>query len=210
AREYETGLHAAKDLVERGVVAGLKGICRSDGRVKHTGVHRGERQQSVLDAVAGQNHDRSVLRQPAVEEGLPDAPHASERLRIRETGPRAFRLPLGQEQGIWGRLRPVLEPFGYFFRVRPERSRGREIGHAGRTATDEHISREHVDGLRPPSHGFDHLHEGPAIISACNSIPLLRSFWRSCGRLACRLYTSRPWRRRATGFGRTRGTCRAF
>ena len=48
----------------------LQRIGGRDRRVEHAAVHRGERQQAVLDAVAGQDDERPLARQAAVEQRL--------------------------------------------------------------------------------------------------------------------------------------------
>ena len=59
-REHQRRAERARRLPQRAVVAAPAASRRRDRRVGHAGVHRRQRQQRVLDAVARQDHDRPI------------------------------------------------------------------------------------------------------------------------------------------------------
>ncbi len=111
-RKHEPRPHALEDRFERRVVASLQRVRRCDRRVEDAGIHRRERQQRVVDAIARKNDERFLLRQPSIEEALRQASHALERLRVGDARPCAARVPLRNEGSIGRNLRPVLEALG--------------------------------------------------------------------------------------------------
>jgi hypothetical protein len=119
--EDEHGLHALDDLPQHGVVPRLQRVGCRHGSVEHADVHRGQGQQRVLDAVAGEDQHRPLRRQLAVEERLRQASHRRVRLGVAPRSPLPGRAALRQEYAVGGVLRPVLQPLGDPPRVRAER-----------------------------------------------------------------------------------------
>ena len=66
--EDQPRLHGLEDLRERRVLAREQRVGRRDRRVRHAAIHRRQRQQAVLDAVAGQDDDRAIRGQAALDE----------------------------------------------------------------------------------------------------------------------------------------------
>ena len=64
------GRSACHKRAERGVVARQQRVGRRERRVQDARVHGRQRQQRVLEAVAGQDDDRPVGRQPAIDQRL--------------------------------------------------------------------------------------------------------------------------------------------
>ena len=58
AANTRPGCMRSKTCAQRAELAGLQRVGRRDRRVGHADVHRGQRQQRVLDAVAGEDHER--------------------------------------------------------------------------------------------------------------------------------------------------------
>jgi hypothetical protein len=57
--------------------------------MRNAGPHRAERELQMLEVVAGQDRDRPLGRQPAIEQRLADRAGALEHLRIADADPRA-------------------------------------------------------------------------------------------------------------------------
>ncbi len=66
----QSRLEQRGDVLELGVVLALQRIGDRDRRHRNAGGMAGERQQGVIDAVAGQNHDRPLGAQPALDQPL--------------------------------------------------------------------------------------------------------------------------------------------
>ena len=83
---------------------GLQRVGRRDRRVGHADVHRRQREQRVLDAVAREDDDRPLVRQLAIEQRLRDAPHTRQRVGV---GQRAATPPVGSRarRGTCGQAR---------------------------------------------------------------------------------------------------------
>ena len=143
--EHQPGLHPVEDLPERAELGGLQRVGRCDRRVGHADVHRGQRQQPVLDAVARQDHDRAIARELTSDEALREPADLCERLGKRDGAPagdrvrglaRRRRRPLRQEHPIGRHGRPVLEPIGDAHGVGPERRRRLHVDDAVAASPD--------------------------------------------------------------------------
>ena len=86
-REHQARLHAVEHLPQRGELLRLQRIGRRDRRVRDPDVHRGKREQPVVDAVAGQNQDRSVDGELPRDQRLRDAADLRERLGVGDAPP---------------------------------------------------------------------------------------------------------------------------
>ena len=78
-------------------------------RHRHADVHGRKRDERMVDAVVGQDHDRAVDRQATAQQCLPDRAHAVERDAVTELAPTAIRRPLGQKQLLRRARSPVHE-----------------------------------------------------------------------------------------------------
>ena len=113
-------------------------------------MHRRQRQDGVLQAVAGQDDHGPIRRQVAIEKRLRNCARAPQGLEVGEVVPRAVSTAAGKKRPVWRVLRPVFEAVGDAGGVRPERDRtssvegavaalvqhgrqGDDVGH-GRTA----------------------------------------------------------------------------
>ena len=66
--------------------------------------HRAEREQQVLDVVVGQDRDRPLGREAAIEQRLPDRQRALQRLAVADAAPVAAVDPLGDEGALGARV----------------------------------------------------------------------------------------------------------
>jgi len=72
----------------------------------------------MLDAVARQNYDWTIVRQSAIEQRLGNAASVFQRARIGERSPRLPTDSIGQENAIGHDPRPMFETLGNLRRVR--------------------------------------------------------------------------------------------
>ena len=74
------GVSMLEDVAQLAVVLRDQRIRRRDRRERHAGEHRAEREQEVLEVVVGQDRDRPLGREAAVEQRLGDGARALQRL----------------------------------------------------------------------------------------------------------------------------------
>jgi hypothetical protein len=70
--EDELGLKQLDDGAQLGEILAQAGIGGGDRRSRESDAHRAERDERMVDAVLGQDGDRPLRRQPAIQEGLAD------------------------------------------------------------------------------------------------------------------------------------------
>src|SRR5207248_660389 len=119
-RKHESWFDAIEDLTERAVLARLQRVRRSDRRIQDAGMHRGEREQRVLDAVARQDQKRPLAGEPPIEQSLRDAAHARYGLRVGKRAPPPGRISLREKRAIGGATGPIFETLGETGGVRAE------------------------------------------------------------------------------------------
>ncbi len=132
--EHQPGPHRGEDLSERRVLPCEQRVGRGDRRIRHAAVHRGERQQRVLDAVPRQNDDRPLDRQCAVEQPGGNRADALERRSIRHVLPAPFLIAATQERPVRRVPGPVLEAIGQPGRIGRQRMRRPGVHHIARGA----------------------------------------------------------------------------
>ena len=86
-REHQPRRQHAEDVAQLAVVLRQQRIGRRDRRVRHAGEHRAEAEQQVLEVVVGQDRERPLGREPAVEQRLRDRARALQRLGIADVAP---------------------------------------------------------------------------------------------------------------------------
>ena len=97
-------------------------VRRRDRRDRHADVHRGEREQRVIDRVARQHHQRPRRPRPEVEQRRAECARRRERFAIRDVAP-ACSVALRVERALWRMLRPVRERIAETARVAAARRR---------------------------------------------------------------------------------------
>ena len=100
-------------------------------------MHGAEREQRVVDAVVGEDCDRTLGIEPLVEQCLRHAPHGAIGLAVAQLAP-AFALALGEESALGRLVRPLHQPLGHAARVRRELLRRAQI--------DVSVLSFHLDG----------------------------------------------------------------
>ena len=121
--EDQPGLDALEDARSALYSLRLQRVGRRDRRVGDADVHRGQREQPVIDAVARQDHDRPLER-TACDRAAPArcAAHAVERVGVgRPCCHPPSSVALREERAVGRVLRPVLEAIGQRVRIRAER-----------------------------------------------------------------------------------------
>ena len=79
------GVSVPRMWLQLAVVLRHQRIGRRHRRERHAGPHRAQRQRQVLEVVVGQDRDRPLGRQAAVEQRLADGLRALEHLRVADT-----------------------------------------------------------------------------------------------------------------------------
>jgi len=110
--EYQARRQQFDDHAQFAEVARQQRIGRRDRRIGHADIHRRQRQQRVLDTVAGNDDDGPFRGQSTPQQRRADPPHILQHLRITELAPAAVGVALRQEHAIWRRFRPMLQWFG--------------------------------------------------------------------------------------------------
>ena len=104
-------------------------------------MHGGEREQRVLDVVAGQDRDRPLRRQPAPQQRRANALHFVQHLGISELAPLIVGAALRQEHALGRLTRPALQRLAQRVVVAAERLRGTNVDGAVGRALDHGIGR---------------------------------------------------------------------
>ena len=96
--EDQAGREQAGDVPELGVVLALQRIGDRDRRHRDAGGVAGEREQRVVDAVAGKDHHRPLGREAAFDQALRQRVDLPPRRLVAELAPAAVGGALGQKQ----------------------------------------------------------------------------------------------------------------
>jgi len=139
--EHEARSQQVEDHAQLAEVGRQQRIGRRDRRVWDADMHRRQRQQRVLDVVAGQNDDRPFRRQPALQERRADAAHLVQHLRVTEGAPAAIGVTLRQERAIRRRFRPMLERLAQRAVIGRQHLRGADVNDAAGFAFKHGIRR---------------------------------------------------------------------
>ena len=99
----------------------------------------------MVDAVAGEDRDRTLGGQVAVEQRLRDVTHGLARFRVSDRAP-AVAVALAEEHAIRRLARPVLEPIGHGAHVGFEAARRADDDRAVATALDGDVRRPEAQG----------------------------------------------------------------
>ncbi len=100
AANTKPGREQVDDHAQLAEVARHQRIGRRDRREGNADIGRRQRQQRMLDAVAGEDHDRPLGREPAPQQRRADALHRVEHLRVGELAPGVVRPALGEEHAV--------------------------------------------------------------------------------------------------------------
>ena len=157
-------------------------------------MHGGEAEQRMLDVVAGQDRNRPLGRQVALQQRRGDGANGRECLRIAQRAPRAGRVALRKEDTIGRGLGPMHQPLREIFGIRRQRMRRAHQDGAVLAPFDQHIGRPEL--YRPQRRAFI-LHLRSANHFAFSSAPL----W---GRVFPKTPSGAPWLPRRPGRCRRR------
>ncbi len=117
----QSGRQQFDDVFELAEVGRHQRIGRRHRRVGDADIHRGQRQQRVLDAVAGEDDDRPLGGKVARQQSRRDAAHPRQHLRVSQLAPFAIRAALRDENAIRRLFRPALQRVAVARRVIAER-----------------------------------------------------------------------------------------
>ncbi len=121
--KHQPGREQVDDRTQLAEIARHQRIGRRNRRMRNAGIKRAERDQRVLDVVAGQDRDRPLGGQIAREQGFADAAGKFQRLFVGDRAPVAIAVALGEE-GLRRRFRrPELQPLGQLVGIDAERLR---------------------------------------------------------------------------------------
>ncbi len=143
-REDHAGRERRPQRPERRVFAGEQRIGRRNRRIGNTDVHRRERQQAMLNAVAGENHERPVRRDAAVEQRLRQRADARQGIGVGQPTPVSGGVARRQKRSIGSLARPMLEPLGHLRRIRPEHVRRPRQNCAVGSLLDDRVGAKNV------------------------------------------------------------------
>ena len=94
-------------------------IGRRDRRRRHAGMHRRQREQRVIDAVVGENHQRTLRAQALRQNPAGHRAHLPQRVAVGDRRPRRVGLGALAEKNLLRRLpRPMLQPVADAARMR--------------------------------------------------------------------------------------------
>ena len=94
----EAGLEQLGNVLELGVVLALQRIGDGDRRDRYARGVAGEREEGVVDAVAGEDHHGTLGREPALDQALGERVDELPRRLVGELAPTAAGVALRQEQ----------------------------------------------------------------------------------------------------------------
>ncbi len=139
------GKHQARrqqfdDRTQLAEIARHQRIGRRDRRVGNAGIERAERDERVLDVVAGENDERPLGGEIARQQRLADAAGKFQRLLVGDGAPVAVIVALGEED-LARRFRgPELQPFGELVRDRCRAAAASATGSSRRRGTQPSTS----------------------------------------------------------------------
>ena len=87
-RVHEPGLHERRDVLDLAVVLAHQRVRRGHGHDRHAGQEGAEREQRMVDRVAGQEQHRPLRAEAAVDQGLRDGVGLAPRFAPRQLDPR--------------------------------------------------------------------------------------------------------------------------
>ena len=128
----QSGREQVDDGAQFAEVARHQRVGGRDRRVRDADIHRAERKQSVLDVVAGQDHERPLRGQPASQQRRTDTPYLGERLGIGALAPLILRITLGEEQTVGCSFGPMFERLAQLAVVITQRLSGADVNGAVR------------------------------------------------------------------------------
>jgi len=111
-RPYQARLEQLEDRPQLGEILRHQRVRGRNRRHRHARVHGAEREQAVVDAVVGEDGERLLGAETALEQRLADAPRTVQRLRIGKLAPAVARS-LGEEHALRRLLRPLREPLAH-------------------------------------------------------------------------------------------------
>ena len=84
---------------------------------RNAGIERAERDQRVVDRIAGEDDDRLFGREPARQQRRGDVPGRGQQLRVGDLAPAAAGVALGHEDAIGLGLGPMMQAIGEADRI---------------------------------------------------------------------------------------------
>ena len=122
--EHRTGTDQLGDRPDPGVVTALQRVGHADRGHRNAGGHRAEHHEQVIDAVAGQHHQRPVGAQAPLEQGLADRLGGGDGRAVAAGAPRPAGAALGDERIVRVVCRPRPHAVQDAGRVVPQRIGG--------------------------------------------------------------------------------------
>ena len=120
--EHQAGPHQLEHVAQLRVVAAHQRVGGRDRRGRRADLHRGHRQQRMLERVGRQDHHRPIGTEATVDQRLRDGVDGGEALAVGHAPPRALGAAPLREPGALGRLgAPAAQQARHVVRVRVQR-----------------------------------------------------------------------------------------
>ena len=110
--EDQAGGQQADDVPQLAVILRHQRIRRRHRAIRNSDIERAEGELGVVDRIAGQDHHRLFLRQPALQQGRADPSHRLQHLRVADRAPAALLVALGHEDAVGRGLCEMHQPVG--------------------------------------------------------------------------------------------------
>ena len=110
--EHQTGIQQRDDMTQLFKVFRHQRIGHRDRRVGNAHVHGSEAEQRVLEIVAGENDQRALRRELAVEQRLRECAHLVQRHAVTQLHPLIVNATFGKKRLIAPFARPFDQPVG--------------------------------------------------------------------------------------------------
>ena len=165
--EYQAGREQVDNGAQFSEIARQQRIGRRDRRIGNADIHRRQRQQRMLDVVAGDDRDRLVGGQPAPQQRGADAPGQRQHLRVAQRAPAAFGVALREENPVRRGLGPMLERLAQRGVIGRQHLRGADMDDAAWLALQHDVEGAEPDRAQGrrcvPCRCRCAAHEGPRV-----------------------------------------------
>jgi hypothetical protein len=141
-RKDQARLYEGCNVAQPGKVGRGQGIGRRHRYERNSHSQAGERQQTMLDSIAGQDKEGPREAETAVEQGLPDRASGGHGFQIGDFPP-AFAVTAGEKHAIWCLSRPVLQALDQAVRIGAKRRRVADQQATVRTRLEYRLSPRH-------------------------------------------------------------------
>ena len=141
----EAGRQRRHDRFELAEILRQQRIGHRDRRIGNADMHGGKAEQRMLDVVAGQDRDRTLGRELALQQRRRDRAHRRKRVGVGQRAPAARGVALRQEHAIRRDLGPMHQALGEIARIWRQRMRRAQQDGAVAAPLDRDLRRPELD-----------------------------------------------------------------